>query len=167
MTIIKKIMYEIIVLVFKIVLFILQILKQLVLPTRKRKGNILSSLFVFFVGTIGILNCFESGFFRLSDLFRQKHIRQGVLIVSVFLFLLSSLEWSAKQEYFSNNTINTELLPAITENNIITRDEKAVIPSLNRTPVVINFAVHTPVRECPSLHPPSVKKYLFIRSILF
>lgn len=91
---IKKIISKIFVLVLDILLFAFRILKQIVLPGKKRKGNILSSLFVFFVGTIERLFPFEHGFFKMAAIFKLKYLRQGVIIIGALLFLLSSFEWA-------------------------------------------------------------------------
>ena len=42
----KSIVNKVIILLIEILLFTFQVIKQIVLPTKKRKGNILSSLFI-------------------------------------------------------------------------------------------------------------------------
>ncbi|HVB04530.1 MAG TPA: hypothetical protein VNE41_12525 [Chitinophagaceae bacterium] len=70
------------------------------LPNRRRKGNLLSvilSLFVALSGQLadfcrGIPAIYRSGFMSRSRLL----LRRGVLLTGCFLFLASSLEWTAQ-----------------------------------------------------------------------
>lgn len=74
---IKIIIVKILVLVLDILLFALQTVKQIILPNRRRKGNILSSLFDFFIGTLERIFHFEHGFFRMAVLFKHKYSGKG------------------------------------------------------------------------------------------
>ena len=94
---IKKIMLKVWQLLIGILFFGYRIVKQITLPTKEKKGNLLSSLFIFFVGIIERIANFEYGVFHMANLFRRKYIKQSLLIVASLLFLLSSLEWTGKK----------------------------------------------------------------------
>lgn len=70
--------------------------RQIIFPGKRKKGNLLSSLFIFFVDLIERVGSFEHGLFRMTNLLRQKYIKQSLLIVAGLLFLLSSIEWSGE-----------------------------------------------------------------------
>lgn len=92
---------------FKVVLFIkalwligLKVTRQVVLPSRRRKGNILSSLLLLFISLTDLVANFSWGI-SLNSLSRWKHydrlcflVKKGVLVSGFLLFLLSSFEWS-------------------------------------------------------------------------
>jgi hypothetical protein len=91
----------------KIVLFvkalgmlISKVAKQLVLPNRKRKGNLLSSLLLFFIYLNDLFITFSRGF-SIKFILRWKHYdraillaKQAMLFTACVLFLISSFEWS-------------------------------------------------------------------------
>ncbi len=68
--------------------------KQVILPGRRSKGNLLSSVLCFFIALLEKLVLFEKNLFRRSFICRYKYVRQALLLVTAFLFLLSSLEWT-------------------------------------------------------------------------
>lgn len=78
----------------------LKIAEQVVLPNRRRKGNILSSLLLLFISLTDLVTSFSWGI-SFNSLSRWKHydricflVKKGTLIVCFLLFLLSSVEWS-------------------------------------------------------------------------
>jgi len=87
----------------------MRVIRQLILPTLTRKGNLLSSLFVLFTGLIEQVISFGEavdrvpGTFELPArldkawMFGRKYLRQGMLIAAWALFILSSLEWGGGQ----------------------------------------------------------------------
>jgi hypothetical protein len=77
-----------------IFVFTYQIVRKVILPTRRRKGNILSSLLAFFVGLMERAVSFEKSVVRQPVVFSHKYLKQGLVIAVGFLFLLSSLEWT-------------------------------------------------------------------------
>lgn len=91
---IKKIASKILIFILDISLFSYSVAKQIVLPAKRKKGNLLSSLFIFFVGILERLDSFEYGVFRMANILRQKYIKQTLLIIAAILFLLSSFEWT-------------------------------------------------------------------------
>ncbi|HET7118289.1 MAG TPA: hypothetical protein VFI29_17460 [Hanamia sp.] len=94
---IKKIAGKILILILDILLFSYSIAKQIALPARRKKGNLLYSLFIFFVGIIERVGNFEYGVFHMANLLRRKYIKQSLLIVASVLFLFSSLEWTGEK----------------------------------------------------------------------
>lgn len=107
---IKKITGKISFFIIDILVFAFDICKQIVLPGKQKKGNLLSSLFIFFTGIIEKLGSFEYGIFRMADLLKQKYIKQSLLIVSTLLFLLSSFEWTGEKNIYNNSSgYTTEL----------------------------------------------------------
>lgn len=167
MTELKKISYKIFVLLFNIILLTIGVIKDIVLPNRKRKGNILNSLFVFFIGIVEILDHFEYGIFQMTKIFKHRYVRQGVIIISVFLFLLSSFEWTREQEI---NMVNSKT-------NVVQLQQKVFrsIP-LNKAAKATNWLKKSPLSLKPSanicllpvkfIDSSPVKRYLFIRVIL-
>lgn len=98
MTEFKNILSKVLALTIDIFLLGFQTFKQIVLPNRKRKGNLLSSIFLFFVGVVERLNSFEYGVFKMATVFRKKYIRKAIFIIGGVLFLLSLFEWAGDQK---------------------------------------------------------------------
>ena len=91
-----------------------RVVRQLVLPGRRRSGNLLSSLFLLFAGlTEQLINC-RQALLRLpwtytgriparstliaAWLYSKRYIRLGMLIATWALFILASLEWSGPEQ---------------------------------------------------------------------
>lgn len=91
---VRKITHKVILLLMDILVFTYQIVRKVILPTRRRKGNILSSLLTFFVGLMERAVSFERSIVRQPVVFSHKYVRQGLVIAVGFLFLLSSVEWT-------------------------------------------------------------------------
>lgn len=90
---VKKIITELLLLAADILLLLCQTVTDIVLPGRRRKGNILTNVFLFFASLVESLVAFEKSLFRSPFLFNRKYIRQGIFIFSWLLFVLSYLEW--------------------------------------------------------------------------
>jgi hypothetical protein len=163
----KKIYNKVFVLLRDITLLIIAIIKHIILPNRKRKGNILNSILVFFIELIAILNRFEYGIFQMTKLFKHRYIRQGVIIISAFLFLLSSFEWSRGQEINvgNSNTNTVQVQPKIFRSISFNKATKA--PNwLKKSSSALNHSVKIYRLPGSFLDSTPVKRYLFIRSIL-
>jgi hypothetical protein len=93
----KKITGKVVLLLWDILIFTYQIIRKIILPNRRRKGNILSSLLSFFVGFIERILTFEQSILRQPFVFTHKYVRQALVIATTFLFLISSLEWTVVQ----------------------------------------------------------------------
>jgi hypothetical protein len=91
---VRKIADKVILLLMDILVFGYQIVRRVILPTRRRKGNILSSLLSFFVGLVERVLAFEKSILRQPIVFKHKYVKQGLVIAVGFLFLLSSVEWT-------------------------------------------------------------------------
>lgn len=102
---IKKIICEVFILIFDVFLFAYKTAKEIILPGKRRKSNLLFSLLIFFIGVVERLDGFEHGVFRMANLLRKKYIKQSLLVIATLLFLLSSLEWT-KEKGFNNSTTN-------------------------------------------------------------
>jgi hypothetical protein len=94
---VRKIIHKIILLVTDILVFTYQIVREIILPTRRRKGNILSSVLAFFVGLVERVVSFENSLLQQPVVFSHKYVRKGLVIAVGFLFLLSSVEWTVGQ----------------------------------------------------------------------
>ncbi len=105
---IKKLTGKILIIILDILLFSFSIARQIALPARRKKGNLLYSLFIFFVGVIERIGDFEHGVFDMANFFRRKYIKQSLLIVASLLFLLSSLEWTGEKILYNNSYNYTE-----------------------------------------------------------
>jgi hypothetical protein len=90
----KKIAQKVLVLGLDILLFTWQVVRRVILPTRSRKGNLLSSLLTFFVGLLERIVSFEESILQRPVVFTHKYVKQGLIIAVGFLFLLSSFEWT-------------------------------------------------------------------------
>lgn len=90
----NKLYIKVLALLLDVGLYAIKIGKQIILPNRKRKGNLLSSLFVFFIGIIERLHFFEHGLFSMTAVFRKKYVKRTIFIIGFILFLLSLFEWT-------------------------------------------------------------------------
>jgi len=161
----KQILLKLLLLLADILMFAFNTVKQVILPNRRRKGNLLSSLFIFFIGLVERLNYFEHGIFTMSAVFRKKYIRQGIFIIGGILFLLSLFEWTGNQRFACSETTNyTASLSPIEVNKTAARlVEDSFLndkPGRNeQTLVRQNTSYHSPTFN------PSVSKFLLLRCI--
>ena len=93
----RKIAYKVILLIWDVLVFTYQIVRKIILPNRRRKGNILSSLLSLFVGLMERILSFEKSILRQPVVFTHKYVRQALVIAAAFLFLISSFEWTVDQ----------------------------------------------------------------------
>jgi len=91
---VQKIAQKVLVLLMDILVFTWQVVRRVILPTRRRKGNVLSSLLAFFVGLLERVVSFERSILQRPVVFTHKYVKQGLIVAVGFLFLLSSLEWT-------------------------------------------------------------------------
>lgn len=115
---IKKTLLLLVKLFFAILLFGHKIVLQINLPSAKVKGNVLSSLFIFFVGVVDKISYFDQPLFYIPDILRSKYSKRTILLVASILFFLSLIE-QIPQEIFRNNTaveITTSCLQEIKTN---------------------------------------------------
>jgi hypothetical protein len=159
----KNISLKVFALIMDIILLGYKIIKQLSLPNRRKKGNILSSLFIFFIGIIERLNFFEHGIFSMAAIVRKKYIKQTIFIIGFILFLLSLFEWTADQRLSNKAEIaSTEQL----HSNVVSIIKKAKVlccsRQLNSDKEQLEF--HTSFHNSFAYSLP-IKRFLFIRSL--
>ncbi len=163
----KKIFYKVFDLLFDIILLTIGVIKDIVLPNRKRKGNVLKSMFTFFVGIIEILARFEYGLFQMTKIFKHRYIRQGIIIISAFLFLLSSFEWTSEHKFnVGHRNTNVVELSQKALKSIPFDKTKNGTTRFRKTSLALKLSVN--IYDHPGNFPDAthVKRYLFIRSIL-
>lgn len=97
---IRKITDKIVLFIKALGVLISKVAKQIVLPNRKRKGNLLSSLLLFFIYLNDLMITFSWGF-SIKFILHWKHYdravflaKRALLFTGCALFLLSSFEWS-------------------------------------------------------------------------
>jgi hypothetical protein len=128
---------------------------------------ILNSVFVFFIETVEILNRFEHGIFQMTKIFKHRYIRQGVIIISVFLFLLSSFEWIRGQEInTSDSNSNALQFPQKTFKSISFNKATKATDCLKKSCIALRPLANIYPLPNASTYSTSVKRYLLIRSIL-
>ena len=141
-----------------------KVIKQVSLPDRKRKGNLLSSIFNFFIAIIERLNFFGHGFLSIAALFRKKYIKQTIFFIGGILFFLSLFEWTGDQRLSNKVEItSTEQLPSNVEITITkTRQVNALFyeECFNKT----HPEFHSPFNSSFTYSLP-VEKFLLIRSL--
>lgn len=108
-------------LVLNLALLVCRVIRQVILPNQKRKGNLLSSLFILFTGLVEHLIGFGEAISRLPRTVNKlprtvnkpfalqktliplwtisrKYLRQGMFAAAWILFILSSFEWISPQQ---------------------------------------------------------------------
>ena len=162
---IKKIIGEVYILIIDVFLFAFKTAKEIILPGKRRKGNLLSSLLIFFIGVVERLDGFEHGVFQMATLLRKKYIKQSLLVIASLLFLLSSLEWTKEKAFININTNRTEQVC----NNGIPKETVGKRAEITRHSEVTSpyndFPVCKNILQSDAALTPSVKTYLFIRSL--
>lgn len=98
---VRKIIGKCIFLIIDILVLAYQVIKQIILPNRYQKGNILSSTLSLFVGLMESILSFEKSIFRRPFVCRHRYIRQALILAAGFLFLISSVEWTISQSTVS------------------------------------------------------------------
>lgn len=79
-------------LIIRLLALVLQLCKQVILPNRKRKGNLLNVLFLFYIGIIETIQQLEHRNLRMTDLFQNRWVRKGLMLFTCLLFFLTSYE---------------------------------------------------------------------------
>jgi hypothetical protein len=146
----KNIINKVFILLMDIVLLAIRTIKHIILPNRKTKGNILNSMFIFFIGTVEILNNFEHGIFQMAKIFKHRYIRKGLIITCSFLFLIASVVQNKQKAGRS-----------ISLNRIV--KAKTIFTKLQIAPDTCETILVSPRNL---IYPNSVERYLLIRCIL-
>lgn len=89
----KILAFKILLTLKALILLWVGLVKNIALPTNKRKGNLLSSFFDLVFGTIEKLELFQYGSFKMKDVFHQAFVRKVLLVTGCFILLVTCLEW--------------------------------------------------------------------------
>ncbi len=156
---------KILLLTVDILVFGCNIFRKIILPGRNSKGNMLTTIFIFFGGIIDRLNYFQNGSFNMASICRKKYVRQTILIVGGILFLLSLFEWMGDQKLSYSPTKYAEQFSPV-DTNAISNDQSVEIFSCpDDANIKFNYR-KTGFANCsPFTFTTSVKKYLLISSL--
>ena len=159
----KIIAIKILLLIKEIALFWISVIRKIVFPWKEKKGNILSTIFDLFIGTIEKLESFEHGVFRMTSISRQRHIKQGLFVFTFLLFLLSSFEYEGEKQSYNNSGQNTVQLSQTNVNEITYINKlQNVIGSLGTTSLIKEYSVNENTLQICSSPVSSLKTYLLI-----
>ena len=81
-------------LVIELVFFSIAVTSQIILPGKKTKGNLLTTLFIFFSSLLERIGHVQYNGCGLRILTEKKHARKLLLVVASFIFFLFSFELS-------------------------------------------------------------------------
>lgn len=122
---VQKIAQRLLILLMDIGVFTCHIVRKIILPNRRRKGNILSSLLTFFVGLLERIVSFEKSILQRPVVFTHKYVKKGLIIAAGFLFLLSSFEWTIG----SSVNASGDASPAVVACQQTAAQEKSTTPA--------------------------------------
>ncbi|MDE3183137.1 MAG: hypothetical protein KGM16_06930 [Bacteroidota bacterium] len=164
---IKKILSKVSLLAIDIFLFGYNTIRQIILPGKHKKGNLLSTLFIFFVGIIERLGSFEYGIFRMGSLLKKKYIKQSLLIIAGLLFLLSSFEWKTEKNVgYSTVNYSVQVSDRGVENITLQNRQDKGYSTSNLPYRKYPFINYKDFRDCSfSTISASVKTLILIRSL--
>lgn len=148
-----------------------RIIRQVTLPTKSRKGNLLSSLFLLFTGlTEQIISSAEAiarmprtfhtpAKLDIAWTFSRKYLRRGLLIAAWALFILSSLEWT-------NARATSAASPA-------TEQQENISGQITKRQVnvsIVEETMQTTFPHCSAIlaqasPPPSISRWLLLRTL--
>lgn len=160
---IRKITANIVLFLKAFAIVVTKVVKQIVLPNRRRKGNLLSSLLLFFIYLNDLIITFSWGF-SIRFILRWKHYDRAVslakhalLFTGCALFLLSSFEWSYPegQQLTSTDSVIQSGLDIYNSTQGRTMQYhavafKIVTPSWNRKIITICITTYTPTLHIAS-----------------
>lgn len=161
--------YIYIVTAFALDLFILAYgtLRQLILPTRYRKGNLLSSLFHLFTDLSERLIALKQELTRFSWNYGKKYLRLGMLVLTWALFILSSFEWiGSGQKSAAAREAN---LLASAQETIQTTCPKTICYSYNeprQSTVIQSYQTDNISLPTTTRTPQPPKRWLILRKLL-
>jgi hypothetical protein len=149
-----------------------RIIRQVTLPTKSRKGNLLSSLFLLFTGlTEQIISSAEAiarmprtfhtpAKLDMAWTFSRKYLGRGLLIAAWALFILSSLEWT-------NARAASVGSPVTEQQENISRQiaKRQVNVSIVEGTMQTTFPPCSPILAQTSPPPPSIPQWLLLRAL--
>lgn len=158
----KIISIRILLFLIDLVYFTFQTIRQIVLPTKHKTGNLLSTLFVFFLGISERLLSFEKQLFKNRQLFQNPYLKQAFIVAASLLFLLTSFEWvESPIKTFSEQTC--------TSNNNLDKSTKSIHQFIALKPAIFSAYIQNNVSIEPYHSQPSFYKlfpiYLQVRNL--
>lgn len=93
MGIVKSLLLNCIRFAVQVLLLCYAVARQIVLPGKGSKGNLLSSLFMLFAGIAEKVLELEKSIFKRSWLLQHRVVKLALVVTAGFFFLLSSFEW--------------------------------------------------------------------------
>lgn len=137
------------------------LLKKITLPSLNRKGNVLGSVFLWFIDIVERIIAFEKEIFHSSWLIRNRFVKQGLMIATVFLFLLSSIEWPSINEYSQKTEQEKNTAIEKREENTFHLSVTKQIPIATRVREIIHHYPSESLHEIyATFSPPALKKFL-------
>ena len=135
--------------------------KKIILPGRNRKGNVLGSVFLWFIDMVEKVIAFEKEIFHSSRIIKNRFVKQGLMIATVFLFLVSSIEWTTQSEC-SQKTEHEENTPtAKPEENFFhisfSKEASMAIPVKE---IIYHYPSESSLLIYEASPPPAIKKFL-------
>lgn len=138
-----------------------QVIRKMILPGRNRKGNVLGSLLLFFIEMAQKIIAFEQDILHSSWLAKNRFAKQGLIIATAFLFLVSSVEWTTGN-YPLMKTVKTATVEGMGKTNVNTKFGKEGTVGV---PLKTRFDQY-PVIFSPPFHieynPVNSKRFLFL-----
>jgi len=168
---VKKILYKVLALIIDILLLGYKVIRQVVLPSRRRKGNLLSSLFILIICIIDRMVAFEQTILRVPKifpmLFRSKYVKQGLQIAAVIFFFVCAFEGSGTKD-----TIRNEIALYPTDISVQTNVKAQKSINFNAALVCLktDFRIEHLLSTNKELHhnfnsPLTARRYLRIRNL--
>ena len=89
--------------------------KGVVLPNRKRSGNLLNTVFLLYIGVIENFIDFEYRQFKMANLFSNRFVAKTMMVIAFLLFILTSFEQPTVPRSSFYELKNTECSYAVTK----------------------------------------------------
>jgi hypothetical protein len=159
---IKKIIHKVYLLIIDILRFSYKTASQVILPNRRKKGNLLSILFNLFVGIIERVAGFEYGVFLMANILKRKYIKQSLIIVTGFLFLLTSVEWTGDKNINTNSGDYITQFSDTVVKKVKHNDQKQVIVNSKTTYIASLYPAYKSILHRSTTLTLSVKAFLII-----
>ncbi len=90
----KKILIDSFQLIMNIIFFSIHTLRKIILPGKHTSGNLLSTIFILFLGISERILIFEKNISTGKKLLQHRYCKKVFVIAASLLFLLTSVEWA-------------------------------------------------------------------------
>jgi len=94
----------------RLVVLLRQLQRQIILPNFEKKGNLLNTLFLFYIGIIDNIRHIEYRKFKMADLIRNRWMRKGLMLLTFLLYFLTSFEQPANLQVSSGDPIGIKCI---------------------------------------------------------